>query len=87
MLKITRSSNSGTTTLALTGRVDVTHLPEVRRVVDAERGQGIVLDLREVNLVDLEVVRFLIECEAKGIRVVHCPAYVQEWMVREKRPP
>ena len=87
MFKITRSTHSGTTTLALSGRVGLSHLPDLRRFVDVERGQGIVLDLREVNLVDLEVVRFLVECEAEGIRVVHCPAYVQEWMVREKRPP
>jgi hypothetical protein len=87
MFKITRSTHSGTTTLALSGRIGLSHLADLRRFVDVERGQGIVLDLREVNLVDREVVRFLVECEAEGIRVVHCPAYVQEWMVREKRPP
>ena len=87
MFKITRSTHSGTTTLALSGRVGRTDLPDLRGFVEAERGQGIVLDLREVNVVDLEGVRFLIECEAEGIRLVHCPAYIQEWMVREKPPP
>jgi hypothetical protein len=87
MFKITRSTHSGTTTLALSGRIGLTHLPDLRRCVEAERGQGIVLDLREVNLVDLEAVRFLVECEAEGIRVAHCPTYVQEWMAREKPTP
>ena len=41
-----------------------------------------VLDLSEVSLVDVEVVRFLSLCEMQGIRLAHCPAYIREWMVR-----
>jgi hypothetical protein len=43
-----------------------------------------VLDLGEVNLVDVEVVRFLSECENEGVVLVHCPAYVREWILRER---
>ena len=46
-----------------------------------------MLDLSEVTLVDLDVVRFLVQCETEGIRLTRCPAYVQEWMVREKATP
>jgi hypothetical protein len=49
--------------------------------------RDVVLDLSEVSLVDVEVVRFLLHCEMQGIRLAHCPAYVREWMAREKRPP
>ena len=87
MLKITRSTDSGTTTVALSGRIGCDHLPEVRRSLEEEGGRGVVLDLHEVNLVDVDVVRFLVDCQTQGIRLTHCPAYVQEWMVREKRPP
>jgi hypothetical protein len=31
----------------------------------------------------VDVVRFLLECEAEGVRLAACPAYVREWMVRE----
>jgi hypothetical protein len=86
MLKITRSTESGTTTLALSGRVGSEQLLDLRRCLDAERGHGVVLDFGEVNLVDGDVVRFLVECETQGIRLAHCPGYVQEWMVREKQP-
>ena len=42
-----------------------------------------VLDLGEVTLVDVDVVRFLFDARP-GIRLAECPAYVREWMVRER---
>jgi hypothetical protein len=44
----------------------------------------ILLDLGEVTLVDVEVVRFLGDCEDRGIVLVHCPPYVREWILRER---
>jgi len=87
MLKITRMTNGGTTTLIVSGRIDAEQLPDLRRLVEAEQASDVVLDLNEVNLVNVGVVQFLLHCEMQGIRLAHCPAYVQEWMVREKRPP
>lgn len=49
-----------------------------------ECGASAVLDLEEVNLVDVEGVRFLNGCEAKGISVVHCSPYIRVWMSRER---
>jgi hypothetical protein len=43
-----------------------------------------ILDLSEVTLVDLEVVRFLISCEDEGIELVQCPPYMREWILRER---
>jgi hypothetical protein len=83
MFKITRSVHSGTTTFVLSGRIGSEHLPDLRGLLDEDREQDLVLDLCEVNLVDVDVVRFLVECEAEGIRVAHCPGYVREWMARE----
>jgi hypothetical protein len=42
------------------------------------------LDLIELKLVDRDAVRFLMRCEADGMKLEHCPAYVREWMEREK---
>jgi anti-anti-sigma regulatory factor len=83
MLKITRSTNAGTTTLSVSGRIDAGQLPDLRGLIEAERTTDVVVDLNEVSLVDVEVVRFLRHCEMQGIRLAHCPAYVREWMVRE----
>lgn len=87
MLKITRMTNARTTTLMVSGRIDAERLPDLRRLVEAEQAGDVVLDLNEVSLVDVDVVRFLLHCEMQGIRLAHCPAYVHEWMLREKRPP
>ena len=50
-------------------------------------GQPVALDLEEVDLVDIDGVRFLNECEAAGIPVLRCSPYVREWMVRERNQP
>jgi hypothetical protein len=47
-------------------------------------GKSAVLDLAEVNLADVEGVRFLNGCEAKGISVLHCSPYIREWMALER---
>jgi hypothetical protein len=85
MLRITRLTD-GTPTLILSGRIRAEQLPDVRRAVKAEQARELVLDLREVTLVDVEAVQFFLRCEQDGIRIAHCPGYVREWMVREKRP-
>ena len=36
------------------------------------------------HLADVEVVRFLRECEDGGVVLVHCPPYVREWILRER---
>jgi hypothetical protein len=43
-----------------------------------------ILDLTEVTLVDIAVVRFLMRCENEGVELVECPPYVREWIVRER---
>jgi anti-anti-sigma regulatory factor len=84
MLKMTRVKNAGTTTLIVSGRIDAAQLPDLRRLVESEHASDVVLDLNEVSLVDVEAVRFLLHCETHGMRIANCPAYVREWMVREK---
>jgi ABC-type transporter Mla MlaB component len=82
---ITRVANKEQTTLIVSGRIDAEQLPDLRRFVEAEQENKVMLDLGEVSLVDADVVRFLLLCEEQGIFIGRCPAYVSEWMVREKR--
>jgi hypothetical protein len=49
-----------------------------------ECGPRFVLDLKEVTLVDVEVVRFLGACESDGMKVTHCSQYIRGWIVRER---
>ena len=81
-LRIEESSDGGTPVLRLSGRIQVGHL---ERLADQIGNRpGVVLDLAEVTLVDVETVRFLCGSEAKGIELRHCPSYVREWIRREQ---
>jgi hypothetical protein len=56
---------------------------ELKKHFDCEY-QDIVLDLRDVRLAHRDAVRFLRACEADGMKLENCPAYVREWMGRER---
>jgi hypothetical protein len=53
----------------------------LRKQVDADAET--VLDLKEVTVVDVDVVRFFVKCKEKRMKIVHCPRYIREWMLRE----
>ena len=46
--------------------------------------QNLILDLTDVRLVDQEAVRFLADCEARGVELRNYPAYIREWIDAEK---
>jgi predicted metal-binding protein len=56
---------------------------ELKEIFDTDY-RNIILDLREVRLADRDAVKFLRSCEANGMNLENCPAYVREWMEREK---
>ena len=70
--------------LIVSGRIGSPQLLDLYRFLEVENASNVVLDLTEVSLVDVDVVQFLLRCEVQGIRLVGCPAYIREWMVREK---
>ena len=84
MLKIQRSSNEQII-YTLIGRMKAERVAELKALLKPETGtQQIVLDLKDLTLVDRDAVRFLESCEADGSKIKNCPAYVREWMEREK---
>ena len=71
----------------LSGRIKAEDAAELQRLFEDEaKGHRIVLDLKEVKLVDREAVTFLAHCEAEGTSLENCPAYIREWIVRERDP-
>jgi len=69
----------------LSGRIEAEHLPELRRLIEGEDRQRVLtLDLREVKLADRDAVSFLAQYEAAGATLENCPAYVREWIARER---
>ena len=53
-------------------------------VADMPPNHGVALDLEEVILVDREGVMLLAHSEANGIELRNCPAYIREWVARER---
>lgn len=82
-LRIVKVSDGARTVLKLIGRIRSGDLDELRGQMDG-RTRGTVLDLQEVTLVDVEVVRFLGQCEAEGVELAHCSPYIREWLFREQ---
>jgi len=73
----------GITVFALSGRMNAEEVAELKALFDADY-RNIILDLRDVRLADRDAGRFLRGCEADGMKLENCPAYVREWMDREK---
>jgi hypothetical protein len=86
MLKIDKRLRGGFTVFGVSGRIEAGHIAELRELFGPQEGfRQVILDLAEMKLVDREVVRFLAGCEADGMKLENCPAYVREWMTKEKR--
>ena len=84
MLKITRAAN-GEVVFTLCGRMDAENVAEMQTLFGSEpKGRRIVLDLKDLTLVDREAVSFLEGCEADSIKIKNCPAYIREWITRER---
>jgi len=82
-LKIEKTVDRRCTTVRLIGRVRAEDLLEVARQLETS-GPGVVLQLDEVTLVDVDLVRFLNKCETEGMRLFNCSPYIREWMSREQ---
>jgi hypothetical protein len=86
MLKIRRSAN-GAVVFTLSGRIEAEDVTELRQLLALESaGKHMVLDLQDVTLVNEGAVKFLGGCEANGIKLENCPAYIREWIKRVKGP-
>ena len=85
MLKITRAAN-GEVVITLSGRMGAENLGELEKFISEEaEGRRLVLDLKDLTLVDRYAVSFLERCEADSITLKNCPAYIRRWITGERR--
>jgi hypothetical protein len=83
MIKIMRAAN-GEVVFKLSGRMGVENVGELETLFGAEAsGRRIVLDLKDLTLVDQDAVSFLKRCEGDSIQLKNCPAYIREWITGE----
>jgi anti-anti-sigma regulatory factor len=84
MFRIQRSTDGKFVVFTLSGQFKAAGLAELQKLLECEAGDhNLVLDLNEVKLVDRDVVSFLVRCEATGVKLANCPAYIREWIEKE----
>ena len=82
-LKVESQSDGQTTIIWLIGRIRAEDLEELKAQM-GDCSERIIFDLSEVTIVDADVIRFLSASEREGTRLVSCPPYVREWILRER---
>jgi hypothetical protein len=83
-MRIERESRGKRTTIRMIGHFQSEHIEELVNQIQ-QNGPQVVLDLREVTLVDVDVIQFLGSCEIAGMKIVHCSQYIREWIDRERK--
>ena len=69
--------------LCISGRIREEDLDTLRGCLEQER-DAVAIDLKNVLLVNSEAVRFLAALESTGTELRNCPAYIREWITRER---
>jgi hypothetical protein len=82
-LRIERSTRQRFTVFALSGRMEAEQVAELSELFDHDY-RDIILDLGDLRLAHRDAVRFLRRCEADGMTLENCPAYIRQWIEREK---
>ena len=71
------------TTTRLIGRMRAEHLSDLEKQI-RESESRIVLDLEELDLIDVEAIRFLGMCETRGLTLLNCSPYIRHWIGKER---
>jgi hypothetical protein len=83
--RIETAARGRPTVFILSGRIEKQAIAELRRLFEGQTEyRDIVLDLKDVYVIDRDVVSFFVSCEADGVNLENCAPYIREWMEREK---
>jgi anti-anti-sigma regulatory factor len=84
----TRRTGNGRVLFTLSGRIETEDIKQLQQLLAVETsGQQLILDLRDVTLVNQDAVKFLRRCEADGIKLENCPLHVRRWIDQVKDRP
>ena len=83
VMRIERVPRGQLMILRLSGRLQSEHVEQLKAEIEGNTGR-VVLDLEEVKLVDPDTVCYLAECEANGIELSQCSAFIRDWIARER---
>jgi hypothetical protein len=83
--RIDTSARGRFTVFILSGRIEKEAIAELERLFEIQTDcRDIVLDLKDVGVIDRDVMRFFVRCEADGVKLENCAPYIREWMQGEK---
>jgi len=82
--RIENKSEGQNVVIRLSGRIQAEGLLELEKHLESVT-ERIVIDMKEVTLVDREGVQFLGLCESEGMELRNCSSYIREWILRERR--
>jgi predicted metal-binding protein len=83
--RIETAARGRLTVFALSGRIETQAMAELRSFLEPQTDcHDIVLDLKDVTVVNRDAVKFLRDCEADGMKLENCPEYIREWIEKEK---
>jgi hypothetical protein len=77
-----RVVGQGRAMLCISGRITEDGGNTLRALLEEEEGV-VIIDLKDVLIVDREAIKLLAVCESNGIELRNCPAYIREWVTRE----
>ncbi|HEY1302056.1 MAG TPA: hypothetical protein VGF24_00815 [Vicinamibacterales bacterium] len=80
--RIDRVVEEDSEVLYVSGRIEGDDLDVLRAALGAD--STLTIDLKDVDLIDGDVVRFLAIIEANGGSLRHCPAFIRVWINRER---
>ena len=84
----TRRTGNGQVLFTLSGRIETEDVKQLQQLLAVETsGQQLILDLRDVTLVNQDAVKFLDHCEADGIKLKNCPLHIRKWIDQVKHLP
>ena len=69
--------------LCISGRIARQDVDMLRALLEQERS-AVAIDLKDVLLVDRKAVKLLALRESNGAELRNCPAYIREWVTRER---
>ena len=70
--------------LRVSGRLTGDDVDTLRALLEEEKSSALILDLKDVRLVDEEAVKLLAVQESNGTEINNCPRYIREWIKRER---
>src|ERR1700757_974376 len=73
----------GLVILCISGRITGEDVEMLRDLLDREKS-AVPIDLKDVVLVDREAVLFLALRESNGVELRNCPAYIREWITKQR---